>query len=330
MKRIWTLLLILLVSIVIFTACGRNVEPDQMNQPHDEEINTPSEEPGEVEEQDGRTNGEEQLNDEGAVDESNLSPTPDEKDETHQVVLYFPDHDLMSTYRVEKEIVVRKGEDVTKAALENWIKGPDHEELTGLIDSDVIIEYVEEVDGIAHVSFSKEIQESNLGSSGELMFAEQIAMIMQQFGFDRTQILVEGRVGETLLGHLYTGDPIEANDPESYLWVDEKDSREIVLQNVAFRIFEPTPNSEVKDRIVVSGLARVFEGTILYEFEDGHYMLDEGFTTAASGAPEWGEFEIIIELDEVTSNSGRVILFEESAKDGSRINELKIPVKIKN
>jgi hypothetical protein len=160
------------------------------------------------------------------------------------------------------------------------------------------------------------------------MFAEQVAMIMEQFGFDRTQILVEGRVVETLLGHLYIGDPIEADDPESYLWVDEKDSREIVLQNVAFRIYEPAPDTEVKDRIVVRGLARVYEATILYEFEDGHYILDEGFTTASEGAPEWGEFEIIIELDDATDYSGRVILFEESAKDGSRINELKIPVNV--
>jgi len=105
-------------------------------------------------------------------------------------------------------------------------------------------------------------------------------------------------------------------------------SSEIVLQNVAFRIYEPTPNTEVKDRIVVRGLARVFEGTIMYEFEDGHYILDEGFTTATEGAPGWGEFEITIELDEVANNTGTVILFEESAEDGSRINELKIPVKI--
>lgn len=320
MKQKWTLIMMsLLVSLVFLTACGQDLtEPDATNEPNEEEQNE-KEEQEDVIEQDGN-----------AVDETNLSPTPDEEKETHQVVLYFSDNDLMETYRINKEVGVSRGEHVAKAALEAWIKGPAHEELTGLIDSDVIIEYVEEIDGIAQVSFSKEIQDSNLGSSGELMFAEQLAMIMQQFGFERTQILVGGRVGETLLGHLYTGDPIVANDPESYLWVDEKDSREIVLQNVAFRIYEPAPDTEVKDRIIVSGLARVYEGTILYEFEDGHSILDEGFTTATSGAPEWGEFEIIIELDNAANYSGRVILFEESAKDGSRINELKIPVNVTN
>lgn len=307
-KKAFILMMIMIASLVIFTACGQD---DTTNQPVDDKE-------GDIEQ------------DVQPADETNLSPTPEEKNETHTVVLYFSDNDLTATYRINKDVVVRNKDHLAKAALEAWIDGPEHEELTGLVNTNVIVEYVEEIDGIANVSFSKEIQGINLGSSGELMFAEQIAMILQQFGFDRTQILVEGRVGETLLGHLYTGEPIIANDPESYLWVEEKDSREIVLQNVAFRIFEPYPNSEVKDQIVVRGLARVYEGTILYEFEDGHFILDEGFTTATEGAPGWGEFEIIIELDEFANYSGRVILFEESAKDGSRINELKIPVNVIN
>ena len=45
------------------------------------------------------------------------------------------------------------------------------------------------------------------------------------------------------------------------------------------------------------------------------------------GAPGWGEFGIIIEFDDVANYSGTVILFKESAEDGSRINELKMPVK---
>ena len=316
-------MMIILASSVIFSACSKI--PDKKNQLGQGETNISSENQSKTEEQ------EEQKKQEGLTtkNETNLSPVPDIKNEKRQIVLYFTDKDLMNTYRVKKEINVSSKDQVAKDALEAWIRGPEHKELTGLVSSDVIVEYVEEVDGIAHVSFSKKIQESNMGSTGELMFAEQVAMIMQQFGFDRTQILVEGRLGETLFGHLYTGEPIVAKDPESYLWIDEKKSDKIVLQNTAFRIFEPAPNSDVKDHIIVRGLARVWEGTILYEFEDGHFILDEGFTTASEGAPGWGEFEIVIDLDDAVDYSGRVILYEESAKDGSRINELKIPVNVK-
>ena len=86
----------------------------------------------------------------------------------------------------------------------------------------------------------------------------------------------------------------------------------------------------MQDRIVVRGLARVFEATVQYEFEDGHYVLDKGFTTASEGAPGWGEFEFTINLDEKTFiGLGKVVIYEESAKDGSRLHELHIPVVIK-
>ena len=41
-----------------------------------------------------------------------------------------------------------------------------------------------------------------------------------------------------------------------------------------------------------------------------------------------GEFEIVIEVDDVAGNIGTIILYEESAKDGSRLHELQIPVTI--
>lgn len=303
---IMLMMLMLLMCILILAACKKDITvPDTTNQPIDEE--TPPK-----------------------PDEQPVDATTDEENQTLQVDLYFSDTNLTDIYRIKKEVVIGKDDEVAMAALEAWVKGPEHEALIGLINSNVTIQSVKEVDGTAHVSFSKEIQNSNLGSSGELMLVEQIAMIMQQFGYDQTQILVEGKIGEALLGHVSTGEPILANDPESYLWVDEIESQEIVIQNEAFRIYEPAPEAVVKDRIVVKGLARVYEGTVLYEFEDGHNILAEGFTTAKQGAPEWGEFEIIIEFDEVANNSGSVILFEESAKDGSRRNELIIPVKVKN
>lgn len=305
------ILYMVLLCILLLASCKKSnmdsdiTNPDITNQPlEDETTPQPEEQP---------------------VDE-----TTEEENETLQVDLYFSDVNLTDIYRIKKEVVIGKDDEVAKAALEAWVKGPEHEELIGLIESNVTIQSVKEVDGTAHVSFSKEIQNSNLGSSGELMLVEQVAMIMQQFGYDQTQILVEGKVGETLLGHVSTGEPILANDPESYLWVDEIDTREIVIQNEAFRIYEPIPEAVVKDRIVVKGLARVYEGTVLYEFEDGHNILDEGFTTASQGAPQWGEFEIIIEFDEVANNSGSIVLYEESAEDGSRRNELIIPVKVAN
>lgn len=101
----------------------------------------------------------------------------------------------------------------------------------------------------------------------------------------------------------------------------------IVYENEAFRIYEPAPNSEVDNEFSVRGQARIFEASVNYEFEDGHFILDEGVVMASEGAPEWGEFEITIRFDELSNDHGTVILYEASAKDGSRLHELMIPVK---
>ena len=248
----------------------------------------------------------------------------------HEVVLYFSDNEALNIYKVKTDVVIETEKDLPKLALEAWIEGPEEEELVGLVPSNVNIEFAKEVDNVAFVSFSKEIQETGLGSTGETMLVEQLVMIMEQFGFKSTQILVEGEMGDSLFGHLYTADPFMAQDPENYKWIDEKKTQEIILENEAFKIFKPAPNSEVKDQIVVKGLARVFEATVQYEFEDGHYVFDKGFTTASEGAPGWGEFEIILDLDKVPNGPARVIIYEESAKDGSRLHELQIPITIKN
>lgn len=41
-----------------------------------------------------------------------------------------------------------------------------------------------------------------------------------------------------------------------------------------------------------------------------------------------GDFDFIIDLDDVPTGSYRVVLFEESAKDGSILHELIIPVEV--
>lgn len=122
----------------------------------------------------------------------------------------------------------------------------------------------------------------------------------------------------------------EEEEPTESEPTEDVDTNEVVAENEAFQIFEPAPNTEVKNQVVVRGLARVFEGTIQYAFEDGHFIIDKGFTTASEGGPEWGEFEITINLADATDGLYRIVLYEESAKDGSILHELIIPVQVIN
>ena len=75
----------------------------------------------------------------------------------------------------------------------------------------------------------------------------------------------------------------------------------------------------------VKGQAQVFEATINWSVEDGHYVIIDGFTTATIGAPEWGDFDFTFEAKKAEQNAAlTLILFEESAKDGSQLYTLPI------
>jgi cytoskeletal protein RodZ len=97
-------------------------------------------------------------------------------------------------------------------------------------------------------------------------------------------------------------------------------------ENEAFRVYEPAPNETVETAFTVRGEASVTGGTVYYEFEDGHNILDEG-SVSAGETPDWGEFEFTVTFDEVAFNNGTLILYEET-EDGSRENQLIIPVTV--
>jgi hypothetical protein len=75
----------------------------------------------------------------------------------------------------------------------------------------------------------------------------------------------------------------------------------------------------------VSGEAQVFEAAFSWVIEDGHRQLQQGHGMADAGAPAWGKFSFEIRAAKQDPNlAPQLILFEASAKDGSRQHELPI------
>lgn len=80
---------------------------------------------------------------------------------------------------------------------------------------------------------------------------------------------------------------------------------------------------------IVSGEARVFEAVMNYAVEDGHDYLLENHHTVAEGAPAWSPFAIELHIPPVEQPVNGTLtleLFEYSAKDGSRVNVMTIPL----
>ena len=75
----------------------------------------------------------------------------------------------------------------------------------------------------------------------------------------------------------------------------------------------------------VRGQGQIFEANFSWVIEDGHNELKKGFQMTDAGAPEWGNFDFTVEATKEKANSTlTLILFETSAKDGSRQYELPI------
>lgn len=211
MKKRLALTVITLLLFIFVAACGQGdskLNNEKRNEENSSEHHS-NLQTGE-EDEDGQISGDEKNANSKQGNEQEQDALIKEK-----VYVYFADDELLETYKLEVEIEAPKKQ-LAKKALETWIAGPNQAGLISLVPSDTKVESIEAKDDVAHVSFSKEFLQANVGSSGEAMLFEQLAMIMQQFDFPKTQILIEGEIKEELFGHMMTNEPFEAQDPAMY------------------------------------------------------------------------------------------------------------------
>ena len=96
-----------------------------------------------------------------------------------------------------------------------------------------------------------------------------------------------------------------------------------VYSNARFR--DVVVNKLGNNKYRITGKAQIFEANFGWVIEDGHEELQKGNTMTDAGAPEWGNFDFVIEAKKKRENSTlHLILFESSAKDGSRVYELPV------
>jgi hypothetical protein len=80
----------------------------------------------------------------------------------------------------------------------------------------------------------------------------------------------------------------------------------------------------------IRGKGQIFEANFGWVITDGQKEIKNGFQMTDAGAPEWGNFKFTINLQHETPNAAlTLILFESSAKDGSRQHQLSIPLQLR-
>jgi len=98
----------------------------------------------------------------------------------------------------------------------------------------------------------------------------------------------------------------------------------------AILVDSPLPFEKVSSPLRVTGTANTFEATFNYELTDTDgKIVDENFVTATSGTGTRGTFDFTTDLYTVPFDGiGSLVVFELSAKDGSRINLVEIPLRM--
>ena len=114
-----------------------------------------------------------------------------------------------------------------------------------------------------------------------------------------------------------------ANDSVKPIAPAEQETARRTYSNQRFR--NVTVERIADNEIRVKGEGQIFEASFNWIIEDGHNELKKGYQMTDAGAPEWGKFDFTTQTPEKPQNGAlTLILFETSAKDGSRQHELPI------
>lgn len=98
----------------------------------------------------------------------------------------------------------------------------------------------------------------------------------------------------------------------------------------AILVESPLSFEEVTSPVRAAGTANTFEANFQYELTDTDgRIIAEDFVTATSGTETRGTFEFTVPFEVDFDGVGELIVFESSAKDGSRINLVEIPLRMK-
>jgi hypothetical protein len=91
----------------------------------------------------------------------------------------------------------------------------------------------------------------------------------------------------------------------------------------------PLAFETVSNPIRATGTANTFEATFDYEVVDpSGKVVDKNFVTATSGTGTRGTFDFTTKPYTGKAGEGALVVFETSAKDGSRTKEVRIPVRL--
>ena len=97
----------------------------------------------------------------------------------------------------------------------------------------------------------------------------------------------------------------------------------------AILVESPLPEQNVARPLRMMGTANTFEATFEYELVDpAGEVIAKHFVTATSGSGTRGTFDVTVPYPAGHAGLGKLVVYESSAKDGSRIHVVEISVRL--
>ncbi|HQJ97835.1 MAG TPA: GerMN domain-containing protein [Thermoleophilia bacterium] len=208
---------------------------------------------------------------------------------------------------------------VATAAMNALLAGPNaRERAAGLgtaIPAGTTLNGVVVEGGTARVDLSGEFAAGGGSLSMQARVAQVVYTLTQFRTVRRVDFLIDGGRVETLGGE---GIMLHAGQRRSD-WND-----------LLPAIFVETPavGGTVRSPLTVAGTAMVFEATFVTEVldEEGEILAQET-VTASRGAPQRGRFSVEIGFLTHGARRGALLVYEVSMADGSRLNQVRIPLR---
>ena len=96
-------------------------------------------------------------------------------------------------------------------------------------------------------------------------------------------------------------------------------------------IEEPAVGDTISGPMYLTGLSNTFEAVFQIQVTDAHgHLVADDQVRATAGTGTWGSFETRVHLSSPAAGPGMVVAYEISAKDGSHIHQIEIPVMIRS
>ena len=210
------------------------------------------------------------------------------------------------------------GEGVGAAALEAVLAGPNATEsgigFSNAVPAGTEVLGVDIAGGVATVDLNAAFQSGGGSLSMQLRVAQVVATLTQ---FDTVETVTIRIDGEDVDG--IGGEGVPAAD------LDRTDIEDVTP---AILLETPAPGATVSSPLTISGTGNTFEATYQWAVLDADgATLVAGFDMATSGTGTRGTFGTDIDLGDATGDI-TLKLFESSAKDGSEINVVTIPLTV--